>query len=114
MVGKRTLVHPREPKRNEEHDDVESGFGKKRFPRFKDAVDLVISERTTTLLKKQIRDGIEADDFEQYRTSESLVSRPMHSQVFMEYILVLIFFYFRLSRLKTRKSDNTMRLRTRS
>lgn len=72
MVGKRTFERPRSRKENEsEHvnGDIESGI-KRRFPRFKDAVELAMAERTTALLKQQLRKGIDAQDFDRYRTSD--------------------------------------------
>jgi hypothetical protein len=80
MPGKRALQNPRDPDNDIPRDgDLESGFeGKKknkrrRFPRFKDAVNLAVEERTMTLLKKQLKAGVDIEEFERYRKSEEEV-----------------------------------------
>ena len=80
MPGKRSLPNPRDPNNNIARDgDLESGFegGKKtpkrRFPRFKDAVELAMQERAMGLLKQQLKVGVDIDEFERYRKSEEEV-----------------------------------------
>lgn len=80
MPGKRALPNPRDRNQDAERDgDLESGFeGKKknqkrRFPRFKDAVDLAMEARVVGLLKQQLKAGVDIDEFEKYRKSEEEV-----------------------------------------
>lgn len=80
MPGKRALENPRDPDQDVKRDgDLESGFEhkkkikKRRFPRFKDAVELAMEERVMGLLKKQLRAGVDIDEFERYRKSEDEV-----------------------------------------
>lgn len=51
-------------------EDVESGYQPKRFPRFKDAVELAMAEHTKMVLKKQLQSGVERDTFERFRKSD--------------------------------------------
>lgn len=77
MVGKRTFQQNRARKQSsgeETNGDLESGI-KPRFPKFKDAVELAMAERTTALLKKQLSEGIDANDYQKYRKSEEKVCR---------------------------------------
>ena len=82
MPGKRALRNPRHPDNNIARDgDLESGFeGKKqkksprrKFLRFKDAVDLAMEERMMGLLKRQLKAGVDIEEFERYRKSEEEV-----------------------------------------
>lgn len=78
MPGKRALQNPRNPDTQINRDgDLESGFEgrkkknpKRRFPRFKDAVDLAMEERMMSLLKTQLKAGVDIDEFERYRKSD--------------------------------------------
>ena len=88
MPGKRALQNPRDPNNDIPRDgDLESGFeGKKnqknlkrRFPRFKDAVDLAMEERVMSLLKKQLKAGVDIEEFERYRKSDEEVRSQQSS-----------------------------------
>lgn len=72
MVGKRSLANPRDPKNDEARDgDIETGFVRKRkFGGFKDAVDLVMEQRTTAALKRELQSGVDRDEFERYRKDD--------------------------------------------
>ncbi len=79
MPGKRAPQNPRDPDNDASRDgDLESGFQgvakKRRFPKFKDAVDLAIADRTTGALKKQLKAGVDIDEFERYRKTDDEVS----------------------------------------
>lgn len=73
MVGKRSLADDRKsdrkPENGQSNGDLESG-SKHRYPKFKDSVELAMAERTTMLLKKQLRDGMTQYEFENYRKSD--------------------------------------------
>jgi hypothetical protein len=77
MVGKRSLANPRDPKNNEARDgDLETGFaGKRPKHGFKDAVDIVMANRTTAVLKKQLQAGVDRDEFEKYRMDEDEIKQ---------------------------------------
>ncbi|KPI45413.1 Metal tolerance protein 9 [Cyphellophora attinorum] len=77
MVGKRAFERPKTPREHIDEfsnkGDVESGprtTGKRRFPKFKDAVDFAMAERTQGVLKKQLVAGIDRECFEEYRMSD--------------------------------------------
>lgn len=74
MVGKRAFQRPDSSKGEYNAEDLESGFRQRRFPRFKDAVDFAVAERTTALLKKQLRAGVDTEVFEKYRKGDEEVS----------------------------------------
>ena len=85
MPGKRVLQNPRDPDKDIARDgDLESGFeGKKKlrqrkYPRFKDVVDLAMEERMMSLLKKQLKAGVDIEEFERYRRSEAKVSLAIY------------------------------------
>ncbi|KAK4934278.1 hypothetical protein LTR10_024403 [Elasticomyces elasticus] len=71
MVRKR----PFQAARSLSHDglrpggDLEPGY-MRRVPRFKDVVDMVIVQNRTIALQKQLREGIDTQAFERYRTSD--------------------------------------------
>ena len=75
MPGKRALTSSRDPGDDYPRDngDLETGAKKRRFPRFKDAVELAMAERTTGVLKAQLKAGVDRDEFEQYRKSDDEV-----------------------------------------
>lgn len=79
MPGKRALQNPRDPENDAQRDgDLESGFRNRKFPKFKDAVDLAMADRTTRALKKQLKAGVDIDEFERYRKSDDEVSSKAH------------------------------------
>jgi cation diffusion facilitator family transporter len=70
MVGKRNFT-PRQQIEELGNGDIESGNApRRRFPRFKDAVDFTMAERTKGVLKQQLRDGVDRETFERFRKSE--------------------------------------------
>ena len=77
MVGKRTLANPRDPKSDAPRDgDLETGFASRRQKRgFKDAVDLVMSNRTTAVLKRELQSGVDREEFEKYRKDEDEIKQ---------------------------------------
>ena len=72
MVGKRTFQNPREHIEELGAEDIESA-GRRKFPRFKDAVEFTMAERTKAVLKEQLRTGVDRDAFEKYRRSDEEV-----------------------------------------
>lgn len=83
MVGKRTLANPRDPKNNEAPDgDVETGFARKRkFGGFRDAVDLVMANRTTAVLKQELQSGVGREEFEKYRKDEDEIKAIKNKKI---------------------------------
>jgi hypothetical protein len=74
MVGKRAFQTPRTHINDLSNGDLESGRTLKKFPRFKDAVELTMAERNKWLLKEQLRTGVQGDEFEKFRKSKEEVS----------------------------------------
>ena len=116
MPGKRALQNPRNPDKNIPRDgDLESGFEgknknlKRRFPRFKDAVDFTMDERMTSLLKKQLKAGVDIDEFERYRKSEEEVG---FTDIPCCLALKDLPCMYRSRTLRTRKSVNSTSTRT--
>jgi hypothetical protein len=116
MPGKRALQNPRSPDKNIPRDgDLESGFEgknknlKRRFPRFKDAVDFTMDERMTSLLKKQLKVGVDIDEFERYRKSEEEVG---FNHIPCCLALKDLPSMYRSRTLRTRKSVNSTSTRT--
>lgn len=46
----------------------------RRIPRFSDVVDIVVARKHTLELKRRLREEIDTQAFEQYRTSDTMVS----------------------------------------
>ena len=67
MVGKRSFG-PREDKEDSFGRDVETGV--KARPRFRDAVELVIAQRMTHELKKQLMEEIDSSKYKKYRKTK--------------------------------------------
>lgn len=79
MPGKRSLQNPRDPDNDVPRDgDLENGFKSRRFPKFRDAVDMAVAERTTLALKKQLKVGVDIEEFERYRKSDDEVRYNTH------------------------------------
>ena len=73
MVGKRYVRNPREHIEEIGNGDIESGYKPRRFARFKDAVEFTMEERNKSMLKEQLRTGVERDAFEKFRKSDEEV-----------------------------------------
>lgn len=72
MVGKRAFgVSKDEPHEDSWGKDVESGL--KSRPKFRDAVELAMAQRTTMQLKKQLTEAIDTNEYKKYRKSEDEV-----------------------------------------
>lgn len=80
MVGKRAFQTPRDHIEQLGNGDVESG-PKRRFPRFKDAVEFTMAERTRANLKQQLRDGLDRDSFEKYRKSDKQIKQIKNKKI---------------------------------
>ena len=72
MVGRRAFG-PSEDNPHEDSwgKDIETGL--KSRPKFKDAVELAMAQRTTHQLKKQLREGIDTSEYKKYRKSDDEV-----------------------------------------
>ena len=90
MVGKRTFQRPNTPRGHIDelsngNGDLESGksSGKsdRRFPRFKDAVNLAMDQRTQGVLKKQIIAGVDKECFEEFRIDEDELKEMKNKKV---------------------------------
>jgi hypothetical protein len=84
MVGKRAFETPRAHINHISNGDLESGRTLRKFPRFKDAVEFTMAERTKRLLKEQLRNGLDGDEFEKFRKSDEEVS-DKHSRLLRVY-----------------------------
>jgi hypothetical protein len=75
MVGKRSLPQRRYEKDfKEDHRDEESGPPPRPRPsRFRDLANLALEDQRMRELKKLIKDGIEADNWESFRKSDEEV-----------------------------------------
>lgn len=85
MVGKRAFQRPQTPREHVDelsNGDLESG-GKpqRRFPKFKDAVDFAMAERTQGVLKKQIVSGVDRECFESFRVEEKALKKIKNKKV---------------------------------
>ncbi|ETN39015.1 uncharacterized protein HMPREF1541_07057 [Cyphellophora europaea CBS 101466] len=83
MVGRRAFHQPDTPREHIDgigNGDLESG-PKRRFPRFKDAVDFAMDERTSKAIKKQILDGIDKETWEHFRKSDEEISEIKSKKV---------------------------------
>ena len=82
MVGKRTLANVRDPNSNEYTDgDIETGQKRRRFARFRDAVDFAVEERTNAVIKRQLLSGGNREQFESYRKSEEEIKNIKNKKV---------------------------------
>lgn len=72
MVGRRSLARDRKKSEHNRNGDLESGINHK-YPKFKDAVELAMAERTTALLKRQLHEGLNVDEFKKYRKGKDEV-----------------------------------------
>ena len=82
MVGKRTFANPRDPKNNEQQDgDLESGKKPRRFTRFKDAVEFAMNERTNAVLKHELLESVDQQNFDNYRKSEEEIKQMKNRKV---------------------------------
>jgi cation diffusion facilitator family transporter len=74
MVGKRNFeTRPKTPREHVQemgNGDLESGHMRRRFPRFKDAVDFAMAERTKGVLKQELLSGIDRQCWESFRKSD--------------------------------------------
>lgn len=69
MVGRRAFgTKDSNPHEDSWGKDIETGL--KKRPRFKDAVELAMAQRTTHQLKKQLNEGIDGSDYKKYRKSD--------------------------------------------
>lgn len=80
MVGKRAFG----PKGDNEHEDswgkdIETGL--KKRPRFKDAVELAMAQRTTHQLKAQLTEGIDTAQWKKYRKSDDELKEIKNKKV---------------------------------
>ena len=74
MVGKRAFGSKEEhPHEDSWGKDIETGL--KKRPRFKDAVELAMAQRTTHQLKKQLTEGIDTTEYKKYRKSDDEVCK---------------------------------------
>jgi hypothetical protein len=73
MVGKRTFQNPREHVNELQNGDLESGPRERRYPKFRDVVDLTMAERSKSSFKDNLRSGFDRDAFEQFRKSDDEV-----------------------------------------
>lgn len=89
MVGKRAWQKSQTPREHINEfskgtGDIESANdtqSNRRFPRFKDAVDFAMAERTQALLKKQIVAGIDGECFEEYRVSDEDLKQMKNKKI---------------------------------
>ena len=59
-------------------EDLENGLRQKPcFARFQDAASMAMDDKRRSELKKKLRDGIDRDEFEKYRKSDTEVVLPM-------------------------------------
>jgi hypothetical protein len=72
MVGRRSLARDRKKSEHNRNGDIESATNHK-YPKFKDAVELAMAERTTALLKRQLHEALDVDDFKKYRKDKDEV-----------------------------------------
>lgn len=74
MVGKRAFGASKgDPHEDSWGKDIETGL--KSRPKFRDAVELAMAQRTTMQLKKQLTEGIDTKEYKKYRKSDDEVRK---------------------------------------
>jgi len=79
MVGRRAFgANPENEHEDSWGKDIETGL--KSRPRFKDAVELAMAQRTTHQLKKQLTQDIDTNDYKHYRKTDDEVRAQFGAQ----------------------------------